>query len=461
MFDSKDTWEKFNSSWNLLVFSSSEDEYHEHLSTLHKEFSAYPEALDYVTQIWLKQYKEKFVASWTNSCMHYRNATTNRAESAHSSLKKQLESSQGSFETCWSKIHNLLELQHTAIKASFQKSLIVVQHNFTPSEFVQLWGNVSLCALEHILAETKRAESIGIDSSACGCVIRHTHGLPCAHEIAYYIRQLLPIPLETLTCIPEVELVIKKFFSSETSMRLEILKKLREIVSPDSTFLTKPKLKPNPRPRGHRKVNVSTRHNPCAFELAESRHGNASTQSHSQKGTQEFVYQTRQVQHSIYIDAFPQCITPYIKHVKDVSPDGHCGCRSIASLIGRGEDHWVEVRHDLLQELHTYNDLYTKLYGSFKRIEVLAHSLTCFDAKPARTEYWMTMLDMGHLIASSYNIVLYHFSAQQCLTFLPLRSDPLPPLDCTEISIGFHERKHFVELFMEQDHPIPPIVSNW
>ncbi|KAL7185342.1 hypothetical protein ACSBR2_027308 [Camellia fascicularis] len=144
--------------------------------------SAYPEALDYVTQTWLKQYKEKFVASSTNSCMHYRNATTNRAESAHSSLKKQLESNQGTFETCWIK--------------------------------------------------TKRAESIGIDSSACDWAIRHTHGLPCAHEITYYIRQLLPISLEAvhaywrtldivklpnkdkleLTCIPEVELVIKKFF---------------------------------------------------------------------------------------------------------------------------------------------------------------------------------------------------------------------------------------------------------
>ncbi|KAL7238206.1 hypothetical protein ACSBR2_004327 [Camellia fascicularis] len=122
------------------------------------------------------------------------------------------------------------------------------------------------------------------------------------------------------------------------------------------------------------------------------------------------VYQTRQVQYSSYIDAFPQCIRPYIKHVKDVSPDGHCGFRSIAGLIGRGNDHWVEVRHDLLQELHTYNDLYTKLCGSFKRIEELAHSLTYFDAKPTRTEYWMTMPDMGHLIASSYNIVLYHFS---------------------------------------------------
>ncbi|KAL7164274.1 hypothetical protein ACSBR2_040228 [Camellia fascicularis] len=74
MFKSKDTWEKFTSSWNLLIFSSSEDKYHEHLSTLHKEFSAYLDALDYVTQTSLKQYKEKFVESWTNSCMHYGNA---------------------------------------------------------------------------------------------------------------------------------------------------------------------------------------------------------------------------------------------------------------------------------------------------------------------------------------------------------------------------------------------------
>ncbi|XP_028082704.1 uncharacterized protein LOC114284030 [Camellia sinensis] len=83
------------------------------------------------------------------------------------------------------------------------------------------------------------------------------------------------------------------------------------------------------------------------------------------------------------MNAIDVCIRPYIKHVKDVSPDGHCGFRSIAGLIGRGEDHWVEVRHDLLQELHTYNDLYTKLYESFKRIEELAYSLTYFDAKPA------------------------------------------------------------------------------
>ena len=35
-----------------------------------------------------------------------------RVESAHSKLKRHLRLSQGNFETSWSIIHNLLELQH-------------------------------------------------------------------------------------------------------------------------------------------------------------------------------------------------------------------------------------------------------------------------------------------------------------------------------------------------------------
>ena len=94
------------------------------------------------------------------------------------------------------KIHNLLLLQHTDIKASFEKSKTVVQHNFKPSEFIELRGNISISALEKILAETRQASSVGIDRDACGYVLRHTHGLPCAHEIAEYVSAGHPIPLD-------------------------------------------------------------------------------------------------------------------------------------------------------------------------------------------------------------------------------------------------------------------------
>ncbi|XP_028107346.1 uncharacterized protein LOC114306324 [Camellia sinensis] len=243
MFETQQKWEKFNHEWNSVVYSSFEIQYEERLKLLLKEFSSYPNAVKYVMDTW--------------------------AESAHAKLKRQLGSCQVSFQASFEKIHSLLELQHTNIKASFEKSLTVVQHQFKPSQFRELWGNVSISALEYLLVESKRANSIGIDVEACGCVLRHTHGLPCAHEIADYIRQDRHIPLATIhsqwrqlhisickkeeetevTCHAEVELFVNKFNESDRTMRLELLKKLKEVVYLGSTFLVESEVKPKTRPR--------------------------------------------------------------------------------------------------------------------------------------------------------------------------------------------------------------------
>ncbi|KAL7233195.1 hypothetical protein ACSBR1_016929 [Camellia fascicularis] len=166
MFETKDKWEMFIMSWNMLVMSSSEE--------------------------------SKFVVAWTDTFMHFGNSTTNRVESSHAKLKRYLGSSQGNFKSNWTRIHNLLELQHSEIKSSFEKSKLVVQHDFKLAQFKELRGNVSITALEIILAESKRASSVGIDITACGCVVRRTHGLPCAHEIANYIRKNRPVPLSSV-----------------------------------------------------------------------------------------------------------------------------------------------------------------------------------------------------------------------------------------------------------------------
>lgn len=92
--------------------------------------------------------------------------------------------SQGNFEGSFEKIHALLELQHSDIKASFEKCLTVVRHSSWPSEFKHLRGVVSMFALDMVLSQFKLSTSIEIDDLHCGCVIRRTHGLPCAHEIA-------------------------------------------------------------------------------------------------------------------------------------------------------------------------------------------------------------------------------------------------------------------------------------
>ncbi|XP_028108051.1 PKS-NRPS hybrid synthetase CHGG_01239-like [Camellia sinensis] len=417
MFETQQKWEKFNHEWNSVVYSSSEIQYEERLKSLLKEFSSYPDAVKYVMDTWLVPYKDKFVAAWTDTCMHCGNVTTNRAESAHAKLKRQLGSCQVSFQASFEKIHSLLELQHTDIKASFEKSLTVVQHQFKPSQFRELRGNVSISALEYLLVESKRANSIGINVEACGCVLRHTHGLSCAHEIADYIRQDRPIPLATIhsqwrqlhisickkeeetkvTCHAEVELFLNKFNESDKTMRLELLKKLKEIVYPESTFLVEPEVKPKTRPRDHKKINVSTRRDPCAFELVQSGHDSfsprdtqittlASTlqtkKKRPVKGKEKVnpkgkAYINRTVKPGAYVDAFLARLKPYIKFIKDVVADGNCGFRAIAASIGHTKDDWApQVRRDLLGELHTHKEEYIILYGSYERFEELTSILS-------------------------------------------------------------------------------------
>ncbi|XP_028117454.1 uncharacterized protein LOC114315086 [Camellia sinensis] len=469
MFETQQKWEKFNHEWNSLVYSSFEIQYDERLKSLLKEFSSYPDAVKYAMDTWLVPYKEKFMAAWTDMCMHCGNVTTNRAESAHAKLKRQLGSCQVSFQASFEKIHSLLELQHIDIKASFEKSLTVVQHQFKPSQFRELRVNVSISTLEYLLVESKRANSISIDVKACGCILRHTRGLPCAHEIADYIRQDHPIPLATIhsqwrqlhisickkeeetevSCHAEVELFVHKFNESDRTMRLELLKKLKEIVYPGSTFLVEPEVKSKTRPRDHKKINVSTRCDPCTFELGKEK-VNA-------KGK---VYITRTVKPGAYADAFLSGLKPYIKFVKDVAADENCGFRAIAASIGHTEDDWAQVRRDLLDELHTHKEEYITLYRSYERFEELTSILSDFEDSLGYT-HWMTIPDMGHLVASCYNLVLYHLSLQQCLTFLPLRTVPVPQLDRREIAIAFVNENHFVQVLLQPDHPVPPIATDW
>ncbi|XP_028109335.1 uncharacterized protein LOC114308047 [Camellia sinensis] len=153
-------------------------------------------------------------------------------------------------------------------------------------------------------------------------------------------------------------------------------------------------------------------------------------------------------------------LIPFIKLMKDVDGDGNYGFRAIAGLLGLGENDWVQVRRDLLLELNNHRDEYVVLYGSHERVKELTHILSYFENSPS-FDCWMTMLDTGHLIASFYNIVLYHLSLQQCLTFLPLRSPPVTLADRRKIAIGFVNGNHFVQVFLEAGHPVPPIVVLW
>ncbi|XP_028114387.1 uncharacterized protein LOC114312350 [Camellia sinensis] len=234
-----------------------------------------------------------------------------------------------------------------------------------------------------------------------------------------------------LSCKPKFDLMLKRFNASDYTMQLEILHKLGEIANLQSTFLIESDVKPNPQSKGHKKIDVSTRRNPCAFELVQSGH-----ESHSLMGTQiptqnsvkvhkkwptkEKVNGTRTTTTYSYVDDLPVGLKSYIRLIKDVDVDGNLG----------------------------------------PLIEELIHILSYFEPNLGYHR-WITMPNMGHLIESCYNVVLYHLFAQQCLTFLPLRSVPISQVQRCEIVIGFVNGNHFVQVFMLLGHPVPLIATNW
>lgn len=64
--------------WNLVVVSPIEEDYHNHIALLGKQFCRYPKALHYVKSSWLDTYRDRFIAAWTDQVMHLGATTMNR-----------------------------------------------------------------------------------------------------------------------------------------------------------------------------------------------------------------------------------------------------------------------------------------------------------------------------------------------------------------------------------------------
>ncbi|KAG5564780.1 hypothetical protein RHGRI_000851 [Rhododendron griersonianum] len=595
MFDDK-TWEEFSCSWGLVVLSTSAEQYEERLRALKRDFKMVPAALEYLEKNWLEPYKERFVGAWTDNIMHFGNLTINRAESAHAKLKHQLKHSQCNFDGIWEKIHRLILLQETEVRGSFEKSLTCMQHDFRIPLFDSLRGVVSKNGMTLVLVASRQVQWLVESNIACGCALRKTHGLPCAHEIAPYKTGNISIPLDLihdhwkrLSLLPsqvdgslgetvkaDFEIFYNRFMNESHAGQIHLASKLKEVFHPECITLLEPKQKvktrgcPSTKEKNAKKVKNatkvrnSTHRDPLEFEhvLASlEKNGNpnavkktprrnpkaqlvapqASLQSvedvndkprcnpkvqvvapqaslQSMEGVKGKLQCNPTAQHvqaeaslqfsevvkgkrrcnpraqpvapqaslqsvddvnqksrhnsrakakvahastSDFINQFPEAIRPYIESVKNVESDGKCGFRSISAFMKEdcgGEHGWKEVRKDLLQELDTNFSLYEKVAATTRRAWELHFILNCSES-PAPTGKWMTMPDMGHLIASTYNCVLVHLSKNQCLMFLPLRSKPLPSMRRKVIAIGFVDGGHSV--FLKNDSPMPPIACNW
>ena len=184
----------------------------------------------------------------------------NRVESAHWRLKRLLADSRGDLCICWDAMNNMIKLHHTELKASFEHSIHRQIHIYNTPVYKHLNGRVSRRVLDHIADELVRVNTVGIDSSACGCVLKVTHGIPCACELARYTMHYIPIPLESinshwtrlsfdnesdmeddrdleLSVRVELDVLARRFHELDVAGKLALKAKLRELGKTDKIIL--------------------------------------------------------------------------------------------------------------------------------------------------------------------------------------------------------------------------------
>lgn len=186
-------------AWWDIVDSETEKAYIDNWNWFKVVCGKIPKFLNYVEKTILDPVKEKFVRFWVDKSIHMGNTTTNRAESAHARLKKYLSNNIGDLSTNWKSVHDMLELQHTAIHASFQTSIIMLEHRFKGK---MLWSrlirNISREVLHHLVVDYNKALEIGTDKSRCGCLSLITYGLSCACMIALKIKNDTALHLDEI-----------------------------------------------------------------------------------------------------------------------------------------------------------------------------------------------------------------------------------------------------------------------
>ncbi|KAH1266586.1 Protein FAR1-RELATED SEQUENCE 5 [Glycine max] len=437
--------------YGTLVDFPSEQQFVESLQKFQIACSPWPMFIYYVNDTWIIPHKEKFITTWTNKVMHLGNTTTNMVELAHWALKRVLQNSLGDLCSVWDAMNNMITLQHVEIKASFETSTHVVGHVFKKTLYKRLVGMVSRNALNEIAGEVERLHYLGNDPSSCGCVMRSTLSLPCACELSRYTTGSIPVDSvhmfwrrlcfsdkglceAEVSIKEEIETISKRFEELDVCGKLTLKSELRDIAYPDHNSMCPPPSKVNTEGASKKPLKRSQR--------STKRDPNNSLVKRSASSS-EPLKPTRIIP---MLDQFAPFIQDFIHNVVDVIADGNCGYRSIADLLGMGEDSWSLVRNELIKELGRWSHDYTNLFGGTKRFEQLRLSLHVDGFSKVSVDKWMDITEMRYVIASRYNVILVSLSRKQSMTFFPLRSQPPPDSFVHHmICVGHVFGNHFVQ----------------
>ncbi|XP_020255315.1 uncharacterized protein LOC109832304 [Asparagus officinalis] len=343
-------------------------------------------------------------------------------------------------------------------------------------------------------------QEMGQDPTTCGCYLRRTHGLPCAHELQYYIINGYSIPLDQIHDYWKKLDIQFPIFPNDAAdgsptppnpVRRALFEEVPDITAPPTAKKkTKGKklsslrvpsawervvkqygFKKSPNKKGPGRVasisasqgspmSTSQRTGPPVSPSSPNPPCSRPPMSTpSSKGT-TFIFKN-----SVFEREFPPYIRKYIDQCTDVAADGNCGFRAVALAIYGTEDDWVKVRQDLVADLQNRSALYARILGGrsarSSNVTNLIQSIAHYHG-PADDDYWMAVPDCGHVIATTYNVVFMTFSEHGGNTCLPAILDETQGPPTRKVVCGHLSNDHWILLHMKPgDHPVPPIAFYW
>lgn len=127
----------------------------------------------------------------------------------------------------------------------------------------------------------------------------------------------------------------------------------------------------------------------------------------------------------LYIIHISKITTPYIENIMNVKEDGNYGYRVIVRHMGMDEEIHVLVHSALIHELKTNKCDYLPIFSLEECFEYIMNSLNppTISGVISYIDKWMTLSDMGHIIATYFNRVVVQLICPErgiCETFFPI-----------------------------------------
>ncbi|KAK9681551.1 hypothetical protein RND81_10G010200 [Saponaria officinalis] len=237
---------------------------------------------------------------------------------------------------------------------------------------------MSTKALEIMEDELKRGVALGVGLELrCGCVLRTTHGLPCACTLVDLKNNGSRVHLSDIhsfwrtleydneEAMPKndndmLEELVNKARQSDPVYRKVFLEKLRGILHPEDEDILAPAVRENPkgRPRG------STTRNKSGFEHSMKKYGTPSTDASTniqhvvgdfatgvagaplEKNYTKWLLSTWVKRYGV-----PEELWPHFDGWVDVGSDSHCSFRVLSHALHGGEDDYIQMRDWCLKEI--------------------------------------------------------------------------------------------------------------